>query len=62
MQDDALPVGFRFYPTEEELVCYYLRRRYAEQHFPNVVGDLDIYEHEPWELHSKSRHVSLVRD
>ncbi|RRT79893.1 hypothetical protein B296_00024295 [Ensete ventricosum] len=43
--------GFRFYPTEEELLDFYLRRVVLGQklHF-DVIGSLNIYRHDPWEL------------
>nr|WLM68361.1 NAC family transcription factor 9 [Larix gmelinii var. olgensis] len=46
--------GFRFYPTEEELVGFYLRRRVqAGGHplnFDIIIPTLDLYRYDPWEL------------
>ncbi|CAK9149566.1 unnamed protein product [Ilex paraguariensis] len=43
--------GFRFHPTEEELLNFYLRRIATGKklHF-DFIGLLYIYHHEPWEL------------
>lgn len=50
--DAFLPPGYRFYPTEEELLSFYLRHRLAGtrplvEHFIPVV---DIYSYHPSEL------------
>ncbi|KAI5666755.1 hypothetical protein M9H77_16608 [Catharanthus roseus] len=47
--------GFRFYPTEEELVSFYLRKKLEENiREPNlldrVIPVIHIYEFEPWLL------------
>lgn len=53
---DDLP-GFRFFPTEEELVSFYLSKKLDggrgpdfERVIDRVVPVLDIYEFNPWEL------------
>lgn len=47
----SLAPGFRFHPTDEELVRYYLRRRVCGKpfRFP-AVSEIDVYKSEPWEL------------
>ncbi|XP_020693411.1 NAC domain-containing protein 30-like [Dendrobium catenatum] len=46
-----VPPGFRFHPTEEELVGYYLTRKIASQRIDvEVITDIDLYKIEPWEL------------
>ncbi|KAK9075602.1 hypothetical protein SSX86_003928 [Deinandra increscens subsp. villosa] len=46
-----LPPGFRFQPTDEELVMYYLRRKACGKPFPfQVVMEIDVYKSEPWEV------------
>ncbi|PIN01355.1 hypothetical protein CDL12_26137 [Handroanthus impetiginosus] len=50
---EEMPPGYRFYPTEEELVCFYLHsqlegRRMSE--INRVIPLLDIYRFEPWQL------------
>ncbi|KAJ8754739.1 hypothetical protein K2173_012128 [Erythroxylum novogranatense] len=50
------PPGFRFYPTEEELVSFYLRNKLEairddlNQLIDRIIPTLDIYEFNPWEL------------
>jgi hypothetical protein len=46
-----LPPGFRFHPTDEELVLHYLCRK-AEAHvfaIP-VIAEIDLYKFDPWDL------------
>ncbi|CAM6090528.1 unnamed protein product [Calypogeia fissa] len=51
-----LPPGFRFHPTDEELVAYYLKRRVKNFAIDfDVIADVDLYKCEPWDLPSKSR-------
>eukprot|EP00253_Pinus_taeda_P011611 PITA_11611 len=45
--------GFRFCPTEEELVDFYLKKRAQAGHplnFDRVIPTLDLYRYDPWEL------------
>ncbi|XP_031493941.1 NAC domain-containing protein 6 [Nymphaea colorata] len=53
-QDIDLP-GFRFHPTEEELLGYYLKKMALGKalHF-NIIGTLDLYSYDPWELPRKA--------
>lgn len=43
--------GFRFHPTEDELLNFYLRNIVfgKKSHF-DIIGFLNIYHHDPWEL------------
>lgn len=51
MADNNLPPGFRFYPTDEELVVHFLHRKDGYLPFnPDVIPDLDVYPYSPWEL------------
>ncbi|KAL7583218.1 NAC domain-containing protein JA2L [Lactuca sativa] len=51
----SLPPGFRFYPTDEELMVQYLCRKVAGNDFPlQIIGDVDLYKFDPWELPSKA--------
>ncbi|ESQ54532.1 hypothetical protein EUTSA_v10025818mg [Eutrema salsugineum] len=51
----SLPPGFRFYPTDEELLVQYLCRKVAGYHFSlQVIGDIDLYKFDPWDLPSKA--------
>eukprot|EP00850_Spirogloea_muscicola_P019859 SM000201S05915 [mRNA] locus=s201:67813:71195:- [translate_table: standard] len=48
---NRVPPGFRFHPTDEELVWHYLRPKVAGRgpDFP-IFGEIEIYNHEPWDL------------
>ncbi|KAJ1283017.1 hypothetical protein BS78_03G095500 [Paspalum vaginatum] len=51
----ALPPGFRFHPTDEELIVHYLRKRAAAAPCPApVVAEVDIYKFDPWDLPAKA--------
>lgn len=46
-----LAPGFRFHPTDEELVIYYLKRKVSGKRFQiNAISEVDIYKSEPWDL------------
>ncbi|KAI8030987.1 NAC domain-containing protein 78 [Camellia lanceoleosa] len=52
----SLAPGFRFHPTDEELVRYYLRRKVCGKPFRfDAISEIDIYKSEPWDLPGKSR-------
>lgn len=45
--------GFRFYPTEEELLDFYLKKRVQGPYplsFHKIIPTLDLYRYDPWEL------------
>ncbi|KAF8779502.1 hypothetical protein HU200_002549 [Digitaria exilis] len=51
-----LAPGFRFHPTDEELVSYYLRRRVLGRRLRvDAIAEVDLYRLEPWDLPSLSR-------
>ncbi|XP_071723629.1 NAC domain-containing protein 72-like [Rutidosis leptorrhynchoides] len=51
----SLPPGFRFYPTDEELLVQYLCRKVAGQQFAlQIIGEIDLYKFDPWVLPSKA--------
>ncbi|XP_077245100.1 NAC domain-containing protein 7-like [Tasmannia lanceolata] len=51
-----VPPGFRFHPTDEELVDYYLRKKVASRRIDlDVIKDIDLYKIEPWDLQEKCR-------
>ncbi|XP_068648930.1 NAC domain-containing protein 82-like isoform X2 [Aristolochia californica] len=55
MAKNTLPPGFRFHPTDMELVRYYLRRKVMGKRLCiQAVAVLDIYKFSPWELPEKS--------
>ncbi|XP_010495071.1 PREDICTED: NAC domain-containing protein 78-like [Camelina sativa] len=52
----SLAPGFRFHPTDEELITYYLKRKVQGKSMRlDAIGEVDFYKHEPWNLpeHSK---------
>lgn len=51
-----VPPGFRFHPTDEELVDYYLRRKVTSRRIDfDVIKDVDLYKIEPWDLQGRSK-------
>ncbi|XP_010531074.1 PREDICTED: NAC domain-containing protein 37 isoform X2 [Tarenaya hassleriana] len=56
MESCSVPPGFRFHPTDEELVGYYLRKKVASQKIDlDVIRDIDLYRIEPWDLQERCR-------
>ncbi|KAJ0712433.1 putative transcription factor NAM family [Helianthus annuus] len=46
-----LPPGFRFHPTDEELVMHYLCRKCASQTISvPIIAEIDLYKFDPWQL------------
>ncbi|BFG22329.1 hypothetical protein CerSpe_086030 [Prunus speciosa] len=46
-----VPLGFRFHPTEEELVDYYLKNKRRDRDFNvNHIPEIDICKYDPWEI------------
>ncbi|KAF3522785.1 hypothetical protein F2Q69_00051437 [Brassica cretica] len=46
-----MPPGFRFHPTEEELVGYYLDRKINSMKSAlDVIVEIDLYKMEPWDI------------
>ncbi|XP_029120187.1 NAC domain-containing protein 7 [Elaeis guineensis] len=51
-----VPPGFRFHPTDEELVDYYLRKKVASRRIElDVIKDVDLYKIEPWDLQERCK-------
>ncbi|KAI3754030.1 hypothetical protein L2E82_26122 [Cichorium intybus] len=49
-EDVPLP-GFRFHPTDEELVGFYLRRKVEKKPISlELITEIDIYKYDPWDL------------
>lgn len=47
----SLPPGFRFHPTDEELVAYYLDRKITGRKIElEIIPEIDLYKCEPWDL------------
>lgn len=54
-QQPQLPPGFRFHPTDEELVVHYLKKRVASVPLPvSIIAEVDLYKFDPWELPAKA--------
>ncbi|KAJ8510055.1 hypothetical protein OPV22_000489 [Ensete ventricosum] len=50
-EHDVVMPGFRFHPTEEELIEFYLRRKVEGKRFNvELITFLDLYHYDPWEL------------
>ena len=52
-EDDQLdlPPGFRFHPTDEELISHYLYKKVVDINFScRAIGEVDLNKSEPWEL------------
>ncbi|OAY76196.1 NAC domain-containing protein 68 [Ananas comosus] len=46
-----LPPGFRFHPTDEELVVHYLCRKVSGRCLPvPIIAEVDLYKYDPWDL------------
>lgn len=53
--DDVVLPGFRFHPTDEELVGFYLRRKIEKKTIGlEIIKQIDIYKYDPWDLPSMS--------
>jgi No apical meristem (NAM) protein len=49
-----LPPGFRFHPTDEEIITNYLSPKVLDHTFNAIaVGEVDLNKCEPWDLPSK---------
>lgn len=58
-QESSIPPGFRFHPTDEELVGYYLKKKVASQSIDlDVIREIDLYKIEPWDL--QGIYISLI--
>ncbi|XP_076930020.1 protein CUP-SHAPED COTYLEDON 2-like [Bidens hawaiensis] len=52
----CLPPGFRFHPTDEELITCYLLRKVLDGNFTGLAfADVDLNKCEPWELPQKAK-------
>ncbi|XP_015936674.1 protein CUP-SHAPED COTYLEDON 2 [Arachis duranensis] len=54
--DTHLPPGFRFHPTDEELITYYLVKKVLDNTFTGrAIAEVDLNKCEPWELPEKAK-------
>ncbi|RWW32678.1 hypothetical protein GW17_00002644 [Ensete ventricosum] len=52
----GLPPGFRFHPTDEEIITHYLAPKTNNNRFSaRAIGDVDLNKCEPWDLPRKAR-------
>ncbi|PON95145.1 NAC domain containing protein [Trema orientale] len=52
----GVPPGFRFHPTDEELLHYYLKKKLSFQKFDmEVIREVDLNKMEPWDLQERCR-------
>ncbi|OAY73022.1 NAC domain-containing protein 100 [Ananas comosus] len=55
-QSTQLPPGFRFHPTDEELITHYLSPKIGNHGFTSwAIGEVDLNKCEPWTLSSKAK-------
>ncbi|XP_059275331.1 NAC domain-containing protein 92-like [Lycium ferocissimum] len=52
-----LPPGFRFHPSDEELITYYLVNKISDStnFTARAIGDVDLNKSEPWDLPGKAK-------
>ncbi|CAO2816317.1 unnamed protein product [Amaranthus hypochondriacus] len=51
-----LPPGFRFHPTDEELITHYLSEKVLDTNFKTIViGEADLNTTEPWDLPKQAK-------
>ncbi|XP_028753643.1 NAC domain-containing protein 100-like [Neltuma alba] len=51
-----LPPGFRFHPTDEELISQYLYKKVTDSNFSaRAIGEVDLNRSEPWDLPWKAK-------
>ncbi|XP_027364681.1 NAC domain-containing protein 30 [Abrus precatorius] len=54
--ESCVPPGFRFHPTEEELVGYYLKRKINCLKIDlDVIVEIDLYKIEPWDIQDRCK-------
>nr|DAD21021.1 TPA_asm: hypothetical protein HUJ06_022484 [Nelumbo nucifera] len=58
-----VPPGFRFHPTEEELLHYYLWKKVTHEKIDfNVIREVDLNKLEPWDIQEKCKIGSSPQD
>ena len=61
--DEIIMPGFRFHPTDEELVSFYLKKKIQQKPISiELIKQLDIYKFDPWDLPSKLETNSSLLD
>lgn len=56
--DFSLPPGFRFHPTDEELM-FYLKNKVSSStsQLASLIAETDLYKLNPWELPGESSFI-----
>lgn len=55
------PPGFRFHPTDEELVLYYLKRKICGKRLKlDIVAETDVYKWDPEDLPGNYYSILLI--
>ncbi|KVI07228.1 NAC domain-containing protein 17-like [Cynara cardunculus var. scolymus] len=55
-REKFFPPGFRFHPTDEELILYYLKRKICGRPLKlDIIGEVDVYKWDPEELPGQSK-------
>nr|XP_043639851.1 protein CUP-SHAPED COTYLEDON 2 [Erigeron canadensis] len=55
-ETETLPPGFRFHPTDEELITSYLIQKISDSSFTGrAITDVDLNKCEPWDLPGKAK-------
>ncbi|KAL0706526.1 hypothetical protein Bca4012_072952 [Brassica carinata] len=55
-----VPPGFRFHPTEEELLHYYLRKKVHSQKIDlDVIREVDLNKLEPWDIQANAEECRI---
>ncbi|TQD83091.1 hypothetical protein C1H46_031322 [Malus baccata] len=50
-EEEVMLPGFRFHPTDEELVGFYLKRKVEKRAIRmELIKQIDIYKYDPWDL------------
>ncbi|URD91544.1 Nac domain-containing protein, partial [Musa troglodytarum] len=49
-----LPLGFRFFPSREELIVHFLYRKAAVLHRAQVIPSIDLHECNPWRKQNRA--------
>ncbi|XP_020088503.1 NAC domain-containing protein 78-like [Ananas comosus] len=63
MAKTSLPPGFRFHPTDVELISYYLKRKIMGKPFRvEAISEIELYKFPPWDLPDKSLLLSNDRE
>jgi len=61
INEQGLPPGFRFHPTDEELITFYLASKVFNGSFCGVdIAEVDLNRCEPWELPGTHMHTHIL--